>query len=315
MVDLERFRGCLLGLAVGDALGAAVEFSPRGTFPPITDMIGGGPFGLKPGQWTDDTSLALCLAASLVEQQRFDPDDIMSRFVRWWREGYMSCTGSCFDIGTTTSGALRRYTLTGEPFAGSEAPGQAGNGCIMRLAPVPMFYFPKIDEAEYYAAQSSRLTHGAQECVDCARLLARIVCRALAGKDRDEVLFADATSFQGAPSVVAIARGQYTKKSEQQIEGSGYVVRCLEAALWCFYHAGDYREAVLRAVNLGDDTDTTAAVCGQVAGAFWSMKGIPQSWLDRLAMRELIVSLADQLAQHAQRNLTDAPDPTEGNES
>ena len=106
MEQMERFRGCLLGLAAGDAVGTTVEFKPRGSFEPVIDMVGGGPFQLQPGQWTDDTSMALCLAYSLVETGRFDADDQMQRYVRWWREGYLSRTGVCFDIGNTIASAL-----------------------------------------------------------------------------------------------------------------------------------------------------------------------------------------------------------------
>ena len=136
----DRFRGCLLGLATGDALGTALEFKQPGTFTPIDDMIGSGPFGLKPGQWTDDTSMALCLATSLIETGGFDPLDQMQRYVRWFREGYMSSTGECFDIGNTTHDALSHFERFGDPFAGSTNPNAAGNGSLMRLAPVPMRY-------------------------------------------------------------------------------------------------------------------------------------------------------------------------------
>ena len=158
----DRFRGALLGLATGDAVGTSLEFKSPGTFQPITDMIGGGPFGLKPGHWTDDTSMALCLAASLVECQGFDAHDQMRRYVRWWREGYMSSTGRCFDIGITTAEALKTFERTGNPFAGSTDPHKAGNGALMRLAPVPMFYANKPAEAIERSGESSRTTHGAQ---------------------------------------------------------------------------------------------------------------------------------------------------------
>src|SRR5688500_5205401 len=111
--DPTCFRGCLLGLAVGDAVGTTVEFMPRGSFPPVTDMVGGGPFGLQPGQWTDDTSMALCLATSLIAKKGFDANDQMDRYWRWYREGYLSSTGKCFDIGNTVRDALERYHHTG----------------------------------------------------------------------------------------------------------------------------------------------------------------------------------------------------------
>jgi ADP-ribosyl-[dinitrogen reductase] hydrolase len=119
MDTADRFHGCLLGLAVGDAVGTTLEFKPPGSFTPINDMVGGGPFRLKPGDWTDDTSIALCLATSLVEKNGFDPKDQMDRYCRWWKEGYLSSNGTCFGIGNTVSAALRRYGQTGDPIAGS----------------------------------------------------------------------------------------------------------------------------------------------------------------------------------------------------
>src|SRR5215213_711084 len=141
-IDLNRFRGSLLGLAVGDTVGTTVEFKPRGSFSPVTDMVGGGPFHLKAGQWTDDTSMALCLGTSLISKNGFDPVDQMDRYLEWYRNGYLSSTGACFDIGNTIRQALETYQRTGDPFSGSTAPETAGNGCLMRLAPIPMFFSP-----------------------------------------------------------------------------------------------------------------------------------------------------------------------------
>ncbi len=291
MDQRERFRGCLLGLAVG----AAVEFQPRGSFKPLRDLVGGGPFGLKAGQWTDDTSMALCLAVSLVECGRFDPRDQMERYCRWAEEGYLSSTGKCFDIGRTIASALGRFRRTGNPFSGTRDPDSAGNGCIMRLAPIPMFFYPDLEEAEHLAAESARTTHGAQECLDASRLLARIILRALAGRPKEEVVLADGKSFGGRAKIVALARGDYLQKDESEIKGSGYVVECLEAALWCFMHSGSFKEAILKAANLGDDADTTAAVCGQIAGAYYGEGAIPRGWLEKLTMYREICDLADRL--------------------
>jgi len=298
MLSSNRFRGCLLGLAAGDAVGTTVEFRPRGSFTPLTDMVGGGPFRLQPGQWTDDTSMALCLATSLVECGGFDAHDQMERYCRWAETGYLSSTGTCFDIGTTVSAALYRFRQTGEPFSGSNDPHSAGNGCIMRLAPIPLFYYPDIAAVEAFAADSSRTTHGAEECVDASRLLARMAIRALAGQSKEAVVFSDSEDFSGSPKIVAIARGEYRRKTEAEIKGSGYVVASLEAALWCFMHTETFRDAVLCAANLGDDADTTAAICGQLAGAFYGESGIPEAWLERLTMRQEIGELAERLAVH-----------------
>jgi ADP-ribosyl-[dinitrogen reductase] hydrolase len=300
MRERDRFRGCLLGLATGDAVGTTLEFKPRDSFAPVSDMAGGGPFGLAPGEWTDDTSMALCLASSLVDTGKFDPEDQMLRYCRWAECGYLSCNGRCFDIGNTVSAALTRYRSTGDPFAGVADPWSAGNGSIMRLAPIPMFYYPDQRAAALYAAESSRTTHGAAECLDACRLLAGIVVRTLAGRTKSDVLF-DEGEFAGSPSICAVARGEYRRKAESQIRGSGYVVESLEAALWCFWRTYSFEAAILAAANLGDDADTTAAVCGQIAGAYYGESGIPASWLDRLAMREEIAGLADRLFDRTQQ--------------
>jgi ADP-ribosyl-[dinitrogen reductase] hydrolase len=258
-------------------------------------MGGGGPFRLKPGEWTDDTSMALCLATSLLENAQFDPKDQMDRYYRWRKEGYLSSNGRCFDIGNTVAAALNRYLKTHDPIAGSTDPGSAGNGSIMRLAPVPMFYFPDLAAVIRYSAESSRTTHGAPECVDACRLLAGIIFRALSGASKEDVLFGEADSFQGEPKITSIAKGQYRNKSAGEIRGTGYVVESLEAALWCYLHTDTFESAILKAANLGDDADTTAAICGQVTGAFYSESGIPGKWLKKLAMREEISTLADRL--------------------
>jgi ADP-ribosyl-[dinitrogen reductase] hydrolase len=292
----DRFRGCLLGLASGDAVGTTLEFRPRGTFAPLKDMVGGGPFGLLPGQWTDDTSMALCLATSLVERGEFDAHDQMKRYCDWAYGGYLSSTGRCFDIGNTVKSALRRYKQDGNPYAGSTDVNTAGNGCIMRLAPIPMYFFPDLEATERFAGDSARTTHGAVECIDACRLFARIIGRALLGRTRDEVLLGDAEAFVAGVSIAMIANGQYRGKSESAIRGSGYVVESLEAALWAFDCTETFADAILSAANLGEDADTTAAVCGQVAGAYYGEQGIPASWLERLSLRAEITHLAEQLS-------------------
>ena len=221
----------------------------------------------------------------------------MERYVRWYREGHLSCTGSCFDIGNTTVSALRRFEETGEPFAGSTDPRSAGNGSIMRLAAVPMFFFPDVDRTIHFAGESSRTTHGAAECVAACRLFAYLISKALDGRDKEEILLRrdNAMLLELPEKLEPIACGFYGNKSEEEIRGSGYVVESLEAALWCFLKTDTFRDAILKAVNLGDDADTTAAVCGQIAGAYYGESGIPQEWLERLAMVNLIREMADKL--------------------
>ncbi len=291
----DRFRGCLLGLAAGDAVGTTVEFAPRGSFAPVTDMVGGGPFNLQPGEWTDDTSMALCLAASLLERRGFDARDQMERYSRWWEQGYLSSTGKCFDIGNTVRGALMRFLETGEPFAGSTHAQSAGNGSIMRLAPAAMFWSQTVDDAIQYCGESSRTTHGAAECVDACRYLGLVLWRALQGASKKEMLADCGEGVVAAPSIRALAAGSYRRKSVDEIRGSGYVVQSLEAALCCFWRSESFEESVLTAVNLGEDADTTGAISGQMAGAFYAESGIPRKWVERLVQASEIRVMADRL--------------------
>jgi ADP-ribosyl-[dinitrogen reductase] hydrolase len=291
---LNRCAGSLIGLACGDAVGTTVEFRSRGTFEPLTDMVGGGPFELTPGQWTDDTSMALCLAESLLAVGGFDAADQMRRYVDWWRRGHRSSTGECFDIGMTVRAALARFEATRDPFAGSTSPDTAGNGALMRLAPVVLFYSPDRERVQRYAVESSRTTHAAPEALDCARLLAHVVTAALGGASKREMLDASALRL-GSPGVAALASGSYLRKSEPEIAGTGYAVASLEAALWCFHRTDTFEAAVLRAANLGDDADTTAAIVGQIAGAYYGLDSIPVVWRKRLYMQAEIEELAYRL--------------------
>ncbi len=308
-MDLQdRYRGSLFGLAVGDALGTTLEFKPPGSFEPLVAMIGGGPFGLEPGEWTDDTSMALCLAASLVESGDFNPIDQLERYVRWYREGYFSSRGRCFDIGNTTAQALIRFEQTGEPYCGSTHPRTAGNGSIMRLAPVPLFFRTDPQSAIERAGESSRTTHGALEAVDACRYLASLILAALNGLPKETFLTNPDVLFPGiwnktplAPNIAKIAAGSFRDLEPPEIRGSGYVVQSLEAALWAFNRSTDFREGALLAVNLGDDADTTGAVYGQLAGAYYGAGSLFDDWVERLALRSTIESLADRLLQASQR--------------
>ena len=310
----DRFRGCLLGLAAGDALGTTLEFERPGTFQRIDDMIGGGPFNLEPGQWTDDTSMALCLAASLIERGEFDPMDQMRRYVRWRDEGYLSSTGTCFDIGNTIASALSRFMDTGEPYAGSSDPYSAGNGSLMRLAPVPMYFAGDAAEAISRSADSSRTTHGAEEAVDACRYFAGLLVGALNCVDRETLLSARYCPAEGlwersplAAKVATVAGGSFKDRKPPEIKGSGYVVKSLEAALWAFHNSQDFRDGALLAANLGDDADTTTAIYGQIAGAHYGVGAIPSEWRDRLTMVAEITSMADSLHDHARQSLPARP--------
>ncbi len=297
---LKRYAGALIGLAVGDALGTTVEFAAPGTFAPVQDMVGGGPFGLKPGQWTDDTSMMLCLAVSLIECRGFDPKDQLQRYLRWQDEGYWSSTGICFDIGNTVAQALANYRQTGACYPGPTDRYSAGNGSLMRLAPIPLLYVNSAQDTQYYAAQSSRTTHGAAEAVDACRYYAELIRRALHGVPKQDLLAEPIIHGASlAPNIQTVAAGSFKHKHPPAIKGSGYVVQSLEAALWAFHNSTSFDEGALLAVNLGDDADTTGAIYGQLAGAFYGLEAICSKWRRQLSMLADIERIAHKLFEMA----------------
>lgn len=293
---VDRAKGALLGLACGDAVGTALEFQKKKSPSTIKDMVGGGPFNLKKGQWTDDTSMALCLAVSLLEKKDFDPWDQMDRYCRWKNEGYMSSTGVCFDIGNTVRAALIGYEKTGDPFSGSTDPLSAGNGCIMRLAPLVLFFFPNLAKILRLAADSAKTTHGCLECIECTQLLATQIYACLEGKEKKEIIFQNEMKFN-ASNVASIARGDYLSKRKSQLPGTGYVIETMESALWCFANTKSFEEAILLAANLSEDADSVAAVCGQIAGAYYGSYSIPSRWLKSLYMKNEIEDIALKLIE------------------
>jgi len=286
-VELEsRYAGAMLGLACGDALGTTLEFSSPGCFTGVADIVGGGPFQLPAGYWTDDTSMAMCLAESLIECGGFDAADQMQRYVRWWREGHWSSTGMCFDIGTATARALASFEKTGDPWSGSTDPYSAGNGSLMRLAPAVLFFRADPRQAVRMAGESSRTTHGAPSCVDACRYLAALMTGALGGASKERLCQPAYAPVEGLWDDVALeeqvaegAAGSFKRSEPPMIQGTGFVVRALEAALWAFHRGRTFEEGALLAVNLGDDADTTGAIYGQLAGAYYGASAIPGKWL------------------------------------
>jgi ADP-ribosylglycohydrolase len=338
--DVHRFSGCLVGLAVGDALGASVEFRPRHYFieHPVVDMEGGGTWGLKPGQWTDDTSMALCLASSLITRRGYDPYDQMVRYKWWYKDGYMSSTGSCFDIGNATRDSLdefiHRQKSLRKYFPGKEdkldslsmdeiksvtdfnvncsSDGVAGNGALMRLAPVPLFFYRYPEIAVEYAGCSARLTHGDKKAVDACRYYAALIVAAVRGEPKESILskrfYEDHPQWFGSvklhAEILRVAQGSYrnSKGYDGGIRGKGYIVNALEAALWAFWSdENSFEKGALAAVNLGDDTDTTAAIYGQLAGAFYGCDRIPNHWRKKLYAYKLLECIGQCLYSEGTR--------------
>ncbi|MBN2488713.1 MAG: ADP-ribosylglycohydrolase family protein [Methanosarcinaceae archaeon] len=316
---IERYRGSLLGLATGDALGAPIEGRPPGTFEPVGEMIGGGIFDLEPGQWTDDTALALCLAESLIRKRGFDPLDQLERYLRWHREGYLSSTGKPFGIGVTTIGSLRRFEETRDPVSTATAPETATNGSLMRVAPVPLAFARDPAVAIKRAGDSSRTTHGSQLSVDACRYLGALMVGAVQGVAKEELLLGRYSPVAGyweehplCPEIDEVASGSFREKEPPEIQGTGYVVRSLEAALWAFHKSTCFKDGCLLAVNLGDDADTTGAVYGQLAGAYYGEQQIPEPWLSKITHRKFIGSYAEELMELAGSGFVNSSGSTAG---
>ena len=282
----DRALGALLGLAVGDAVGAAIEFEHKPRFARLDDMVGGGPHCLKRGQWTDDTAMALALADSILVDPGLDADDLMRRFLDWHNTGNYSCTGSCFDIGNQIRTALERYRRGGEALAGSTHPAASGNGALMRLAPVAIRHWRNHAEMARVTVVQTRTTHGSPATLAASATFATMLADAIAG--------VDLTTILSGPAADGI-EGGWRGLHRDAVEGSGYVVRSLQAAVWVVSRSTDFRSAVLLAANLGDDADTTAAIAGQLAGGVFGASNIPAAWLDVLAWRERLTDAAGQL--------------------
>jgi ADP-ribosyl-[dinitrogen reductase] hydrolase len=298
----ERYHGSLLGLAIGDAMGVPLEFRKPGTFAPVREMIGGGPFGLKPGEWTDDTSMALCLAESLISSNEFDLKDQLGRYCNWYHNGHLSSIGKCFDIGNTTRSAIRFFEETGEPCSGLTDPRSAGNGSLMRLAPVPLAFARTPPRAIELSGESSKTTHALDVCVDACRYLGALIVGAVQGYSKEQLLspqFSPVEQYWDlyplTSRIYTIANGSFREKKPPEIKGSGYVVDSLEAALWAFARTDTFREGCLAAVNLGDDSDTTGAIYGQLAGAYYGTSAIPEEWRKMLVKRDLIEQISNDL--------------------
>lgn len=296
--SLDRAKGALLGLAIGDAVGTTLEFLPRDA-KHIDDMIGGGPFKLKPGEWTDDTSMALCLAETYLAHQRFDHADYLDRLCQWYKLGTNSANGVCFDIGNSTRVALEGWLREGLGWIANTDPKTAGNGTIIRLAPTAIFRRHMLSSTWREAQSQCWATHRAQEAVSCCELLSAQLHLALNGADKTEMCQPMVRPLQARATI--INAGEYKQKTRDQIRSSGYAIDTLEAALWAVWNTDNFKDAVLLAANLADDADSVAAVAGQLAGALYGVSGMPQEWVRKVAWSEHIQDLACQLHECAPR--------------
>nr|WP_277813751.1 ADP-ribosylglycohydrolase family protein [Erythrobacter sp. SG61-1L] len=297
-----RARGAMLGLAVGDALGTTLTGRARDSYRVLTGMLGGGPLGLSPGEWTGNTAMALALMDSLTFRRCLDEIDLMERFVEWQEEGVYSCTGSAIGIGETMQEALARYRQTEDPLAGLTHSEFVDNGSLVRLAPVAIRYWNDPVALSDVAARQSRTTHGAPEAAEACEAFAHILADAIGGMERHKVL--RRRYLHNLPSVEFVMEGSWKDRSRGQLLGTNHFLHTLEAALWCVERSSSFEEAVLCAANLGEQASATAAVAGQLAGAIYGASAIPGDWLACLAWRERIAEMAARLIEQSLTSMT-----------
>jgi ADP-ribosyl-[dinitrogen reductase] hydrolase len=295
----DRFKGALWGIALGNALGLSIEFLEPGSFPPITGFT---PCGKLPkGCWGGDTADTLCLAESLLECGGFNPRGFMERLARWYKDGYLApIDHPHLSAGPTVEEAVEGFLETKIVSPSNCEP--PGNASLARLAPVVLYYAHDPVKAIRMAGESSKATHASRVCTDACRYFAGLLVGALMGVDKNTLLSPcwrpDGRQWRKNeldPEVWEIARGSFKDKEPPDIEGSTEATKALEAALWAFHRGIDFEESILRTVNLGDDADTVGAICGQLAGAYYGFKGIPERWRTGLHRQELITYWAERL--------------------
>jgi len=302
-VKLDRYRGSFIALAIGDALGAPIQFKARDTYLHLVGYTQGGEFNSQKGEYTDDTAMALCLAQSLIDSNGFDAHNQLQNYIKWLKYGYMSTRDEAFDIGFTVYQSVLNYMDTNETTTPLKQEEYSGNGSLMRLAPVVLYYADDIQKAVYYAGKSSLTTHSSPIAIDGCRYFAYILTQLLHGAHKFELFTPQEMKkmnqfFKKEPlhsEISKIANGSFLTKTREQISSSGYIVHTLEASLWAFYNGTSFKNSLLKAVNLGDDADTVGAVTGQLCGAFYGFSQIDKKFLDKLYNKSLILELADKL--------------------
>ena len=294
-----RFLGALTGLAVGDALAAATQERTPGSFAPILDLLGGGPFALPVGAWSDDTAMALCLAESLLERGGFDARDQTQRYGRWQEHGHLSATGRAVGITPSTARALALSKWQRKLFSGSHDPSQLDPEPLSRVPPAVMFFYATPQVAVHQACESARTTCQAPLVLECCRLFAALLCGALAGGSKEDI-------FDPGPDILDVSRLRpavaelATEAREPRSKGVGSRIdSALQAALWAFRTTDSFRSGALRAVNLGGSSDVITAAYGALAGAHYGVDAIPGAWRSALAHHDLIERFADRLLARA----------------
>ena len=307
---VRKVTGGILGLAIGDALGVPVEFSARETLQrfPVVDMREFGVHHQPRGTWSDDSSMAFCIAESLIEKKEIDLQDIANRFCRWYTESYMTPHGRVFDIGNTTQHVIGRL-LRGTPpeKSGDDDENANGNGSLMRTLPLVFILKNEPDIEKRFAAVAavSAITHAHPRSVIACFYYIEFALQLLDESDKFDIFyklqttigeFLDKKGFTKEKGKFSrLLEGDIHRLPEDSIRSTGYVLHTLEASIWCLLTSNTYAETVLKAVNLGSDTDTTGAVVGGLAGILYGETGIPDEWKAQLVKSEEIWEMGERL--------------------
>lgn len=290
----DKFYGTLFGLAVGDALGAPIEPEPIGERDRMESLGDARKCGMLPGVWTDDTSMTLCLLESLVEKRGVNLKDQMIRYIKWYREGYMTPHGSCDDIGKECVSAIEQYTRTGN--IGSSKSTQQGNGSLMRTAAVALFNsdINDINNIIEIAVKCSTVTHGSKIASDACAFYTKLIVHALNGSTKEEILSFNQVKGLSLSSEVLTAIKIYGSVPIESLTGSGHVLETMKLALRAFKDTDNFEDGAIIAANRGKDSDTVGAVYGQLAGAYYGLTGINREWLADLVNTPLIMKVLDR---------------------
>ena len=309
-VTRNYLKDILYGVCVGDALGVPVEFECREYLKnnPVTKMGSGGVHDQGIGVWSDDSSLTFCLAESIVEG--YDIHRLASKFIKWKNEGYWTATGEVFDIGNTTRQSIINLSKGVHPnLAGGQNEIDNGNGSLMRILPLALLLKDlNIEKRFDLVKEVSSITHAHNRSVISCFYYLEFALQLMEGKDKFEIYenlkktvpeFLNSNKIYSVelPHFDRLINGNIYELNENLIQSGGYVIQTLEASIWCLLTTDTYEDAVLKAVNLGGDTDTTGAVTGGLAGLFYGYAAIPKSWilpiLEKEKIDELIYILKD----------------------
>ncbi|WP_312356087.1 ADP-ribosylglycohydrolase family protein [Empedobacter sp.] len=303
-------KNILIGSAVGDALGVPVEFKSRQYLQqnPVTDMMGYGTYNMPPGTFSDDSSMMFCLAESLCNG--YNLNDIAEKFQMWMHEGYWTADGEVFDVGISTRKAINRLRVVKNPTeAGSTSESDNGNGSLMRILPLAIFTKDlSIDERCEIVKEVSSITHAHNRSVLACIYYIEFALNVLDSENLEEAylntnfwlkLFLEENEIykNEFPYFERILNGKLIDLKEDEIKSTGYVMDSLEASIWCLLHTDSYKDCVLKAVNLGHDTDTIACIAGGIAGIYYDAETIPTNWIEQLARVNDILHLAEQLEE------------------